>query len=227
MLTDIAKRFATRLKLAAKDEDGTLTVEFIVMLPLLAFWFIGAITFFEAYRSNSLTAKVAYTISDIASKYGEGDTLASQSITQADLEELFQIQQRMMPRRASRGNMRISSVCWFEDDDPTDGSGTDESEYRILWSWVGDTSASAEPNLVPLTTDDIPTSIMPIMGDETTVVFVEVFANWEPISEMGGILKPLTWSNRLTERPRLRPEGIPFAPSFTDTLCGNASPGTV
>lgn len=219
MLTQTLKTIKARLRDAAKDDDGTLTVEFVVMFPLLAFWFLGAITFFEAFRSNSLTSKVAYTISDIASKYGEGDNIADKGFKTQDLMELFQIQQRMMPRRTSRGSMRISSICFWEDKDETDG---DDSKYRVLWSWVGDNGSG--PSLNPLVDGDIPTEIMPVMADQDTVMFVEIYTNWKPISTMGGLMQPLTWTNRLVERPRVLPEGIPYLPNYPKTVCSETGP---
>ncbi|MHA3916285.1 TadE/TadG family type IV pilus assembly protein [Halovulum sp. GXIMD14793] len=219
MLTQTLKNLRARLGEAARDEEGTLTVEFIVMFPLLAFWFLGAITFFEAFRSNSLTAKVAYTISDIASKYGEGPTAADQGFQTQDLVELFQIQQRMMPRRTSRGSMRISSICFWKDKDESDG---DDSKYRVLWSWVGDNGAG--PSLSPLTDSEIPVAIMPFMADQDTVMFVEIYTDWKPISSLGGLMQPLTWSNRLAERPRVLPEGIPYLPDYPKTVCSETGP---
>lgn len=221
-MTKFINQLKTRLIDHSKRDDGSITVEFVVMLPLLIFWFLGALTFFEAYRANSLVSKVAYTISDITSKYGEqpivydsdGNVIDDpRGIYEQDLEELYQIQQRMMPRRVSRGVLRISSICYFEDND-----SDDDPTHRVLWSWVGD-SGEINADTDELTDDTIPVGIMPIMANQDTVILTELFARWTPVSELGGFMKPLVWTNRVAERPRLMPLGMPYFPDHLDTVC--------
>lgn len=191
--------FLDTLKLM-KSERGTVTVEFVILFPLLIAWFLGSFIYFDAYRSKTLTAKVAFTISDLFSR--ETDI-----IDDARARQFYDVQERMMPRRIEQSWIRVSSICYRE---RVESGVVVESEYRIHWSTVFDDhydeDAGELPNIVRYEDDtEIPVNLMPLMADGDSIIFTEVFAVWEPIARqwagyMG--LSELTWAQRVTERPR-------------------------
>lgn len=180
------------------EESGTITIEFVIVFPLLVAWFLGSFIYFDAYRSNTLSAKVAFTISDLMAR--------SNQVTPADMALYYDVQERMMPGRISESYLRISSICYRE----REVAGVTEGEYRLHWSDVHDDywdSSSGLPENVEKYTDDadIPVALMPLMADGDSVILTEVFAVWTPIAEqisgyMG--LERSIWTNRLVERPR-------------------------
>jgi len=52
----------------AKDGRGSLTVEAVIMFPILFWAMLSMLVFFDAYRQNSLNVKAAFTIGDMLSR---------------------------------------------------------------------------------------------------------------------------------------------------------------
>ena len=177
------------------DDHGVIVIEFTVWLPLLILWIAISFLFFDAYRSNSKTEKVAFAISDIASRY--------ESVTQSDVDDLVALQNKMLPGRLTEKSTRISSIC-FED-----------GVYKVLWSY-----AAADPGVTgidPLTDDTIPTELMPAMARQDSIILTEVRAKWSPASRIGG-LADITWVNRLVTRPRFV-QIVPHETLNPTTIC--------
>jgi Flp pilus assembly protein TadG len=42
------KNFRNRFCKIKRDEEGATTVEFLIVMPLIIFWFAGTFTFFDA-----------------------------------------------------------------------------------------------------------------------------------------------------------------------------------
>lgn len=215
------------LKDRLSSDEGTMTVEFVIMFPLVAIWFAMSFQFFATFRSNSQTSKVAYTIADIASREqdheGHFDAEGNPEIGfRADeLESLFALQKKMMPRRVNHESLRISSICFREGDSATDS----DDLYRVLWSWASDSTGVPELDVfVELQDDDIPEDIMPIMADQDTILFVEVAGTWHPVSTPFYKPSDFRWSNKITIRPRVFPPGISgvrYFPDHTNTFCAD------
>ena len=190
----VFKSLLKRMVVRLRDEDGSMSIEFILTFPLLALWLMGSFVWFDAYRSNSQTAKVAYTMSDMASRYN--------SVDETDMAEIFAVHKTLLPNRVAEGYVRVSSICWNGD------------EHRVVWSYVGDdTYAAAKaayeadpdnnpiPRLVPLTDAEIPVNLMPTMSVNDSIILTDVYGRWVPLADWVG-LSETTWTNRLVTRPR-------------------------
>ena len=55
------------------EETGSTTVEFMIAMPLVVFWFAGTYTFFDAYSEWTRSVKATYTVADILSRQTEID----------------------------------------------------------------------------------------------------------------------------------------------------------
>ena len=159
-----------------RDERGTLTIEFLLWMPLLAFWLVVSAAFFDAYKSRNDAAKVAHTLSDITSRQIE--------VTDEFLGELLALEDKLLPRVPTGKLLRITSIQY---------SASDE-EYQVLWS-------EALGGGEPLTDESIPLNIMPEMADLDSVVLTEVSVPYRPFTKWGGITAN-TWSFALVSRPR-------------------------
>lgn len=196
-----------KLRQALRNEDGTVSIEFVITFPLLALWFIGSFVWFDAFRSNSLTAKTAYTLSDMASRMGKEED--EPYATLDELDALFTSHKVLLPPRIDDGWLRVSSICF------------NGSSYRVLWSYLGDDTYAAaiadpdddlEPRLGYLTDDTIPLEIMPPMSAHDSVILTETFATWTPLVDWVGLgATEKDWRNRLVTRPRYRVI-LPLAP---------------
>ncbi|MEM8657134.1 MAG: TadE/TadG family type IV pilus assembly protein [Pseudomonadota bacterium] len=181
-----------KLSRLIRNEEGAVSVEFVLVFPILALWLGASFVWFDAFRAKSQMSKIAYTISDIASRFDD-------ETTEADLEELFLTHKLLLPqRRTSEGWLRVSSICF---------NGTD---YRVLWSYLGDDTYleaiadpddEIDPRLLPLSEADIPLNLMPTMSDNDSIIMTDVYSYWEPIVSWAGF-EPTDLNVSLVERPR-------------------------
>jgi hypothetical protein len=170
------KRTFPLLRALLRDERGTITIEFLLWMPVLAFWLVVSALYFEAYKSRSDAMKAAHTLTDIMSRQVE--------VTDAFIAELYALQRRLVSRAPAGTRLRISSVQYSE---------TDE-EYQVLWSRAigGDE---------PLTTEMISQRFFPEMADLDTVILTELSVPYHPFTSWAGIGQR-TWSFALFTRPR-------------------------
>ena len=57
-----------QLRAFAAESRATVSVETVLVFPMLAWWYIGAYVFFDAYRSYAYSVRASYTVSDIVSR---------------------------------------------------------------------------------------------------------------------------------------------------------------
>jgi hypothetical protein len=158
-----------------RDETGTMTVEFVVVFPLLMVWFIGSFVFFQTYRNYSQAEKASFAIADIMSRQSEVDS--------AFIDELKPLFEGMQPKPSTGEWMRVSSIS-FDDDDG----------YEIIWSRsVGGGS--------DLSDTDTMTEFLPAMMDGDSIILTETYVPYRPMVDWVGIPE-LTWANRVVTRPR-------------------------
>ncbi|UYV38640.1 hypothetical protein N4R57_06205 [Rhodobacteraceae bacterium D3-12] len=98
------------------DTRGTVTVEALVMLPLLLWAFCALFTFFDAYRQTSISHKAAYTLSDMLSR--ETTPVTNDYLDSA--QEML----GFLTRSDTERRMRVSVVRF----------DLDQNEHFIEWS---------------------------------------------------------------------------------------------
>ena len=74
-----AQKILRSLKNFRHDTRGVVSVEMVLILPLLFWSFAAVATFFDAYRTRSLAEKAAFTISDMLSRETNAVTAESRS----------------------------------------------------------------------------------------------------------------------------------------------------
>lgn len=158
-----------------RDERGTLTMEFLLWLPILAFWFVVSVVFYDAYKSRNDAAKAAHTLSDIMSRQVE--------VSDASLNELFLLEEKLLPRVSSGHKLRISSVRYSA------------GAYEVLWSNAMGTG------WLPLTTAELDPNFFPQMAEFDTVIVTEVSVPYVPFADWVGI-EARSWNFALVTRPR-------------------------
>lgn len=196
-MTPISVRAA--LKGFLGNEHGSISIEFCLVFPLLLFITTNGLAFWDAFQSNSRTAKVAYTISDIMSRYD--------AVTSTDTDYLFALQNKMLPLDLTQQTMRITSIC-FED-----------GLYRVMWSYTANTDDTPAPD--PLTDENIPLALMPVLEPQDSVILTEVAAHWQPHLHVG--VRPMTWRSALVTTPRFV-KIIPHQALNGSNICPDAPP---
>ena len=160
------------------DERGSISIEFMVVMPLLLFLTVSGLGFWDAFQSNSKTAKIAYAVSDIMSRYDVVDD--------TDMAYLYNVQDKMLSPDLDRRSMRISSIC-FED-----------GIHRVLWSYTASSNDIIGPDA--LMDEDIPLEILPTMESQESIILTETEARWHPNLNVG--IGGRTWRSELVSRPR-------------------------
>jgi len=189
-------------------ESGTLTMEFMLWLPILLFWFVISAVFYDAYRTRDAAAKASYTISDIVSR--------SIEIDDSMLGDLVTLQRSLLPRAGATMFMRLSAIRCIDVDGCTDLAAASQGDYTAVWSIVPDQPAWPEGFVPPavLTDGDLPIELMPPMDTLDEVVLIDVSVPFVPFADWVGI-NAQQWDFRIVVRPR-------FVPSIALTAGGGA-----
>jgi Flp pilus assembly protein TadG len=139
--------------------QGTITVEAVVIVPIL-FWALQA-TFeiFEMYRFKSVREKATYTVTDMISR------------EQAVIDQPFLDGAKQLFDEFTNGvgeNQLRVTVVTFD---------TSTNEYSVVWSQIRGTGP-----MNPLQTSDVATDhdSLPTLGNGRQLIIVESWSNYEP-----------------------------------------------
>ena len=170
------------LRRFARRSDGTLSVEAIMVFPLLAWAYLGMFFFFDAYRQQNINLKAAYTVSDMLSR--EVDV-----ITWNDIEGLNRVLD-YLTMSANPTQIRVSVVYYDEDTD------------RHILVWSRGTRGKLDLTQTQIEVDY--TEEIPIMADSDTAILVETWSYYEPTVDLG--LPSVTFDNVIVTSPRFAPQ---------------------
>ncbi|PJE36172.1 hypothetical protein CVM52_13355 [Pseudooceanicola lipolyticus] len=176
MLTRLLK---SRFKRFAQDNSGSITVEFVLAMPILFWSFMAAYVFFDGYRQSAVNLKAAYTISDLVSR-------ETSFIDDDYIDSMLNLLQ-LMTDASSSGDvtMRISVIRWDQDDD------------RYYLDWSANRGFSEE--LTNANLNDLKDRL-PTMPDNERVILVETNNVFVPLFNIG--MDDINLSNFVFTRPR-------------------------
>ena len=170
--------FKRSLKAFLHDEQGSITVEFVIWVPWLLFYMVFVTSAFLAMDSRLEAMRASITLTDIVSR-------VEQPITRDFLDDLDTMMTQLTTSAASGKMMRISSVRLIS------------GNYVVEWT-------ECYGGIAALNSSNLPINVMPPMAEFSTVLLVETFVPYNPISEVFG-LQPVIWSNRKAVMPRFVP----------------------
>ncbi|MFD1343203.1 TadE/TadG family type IV pilus assembly protein [Litorisediminicola beolgyonensis] len=174
----------SRLRSFRAAEDGYITVEAVIMFPMLLWLFGGTWVWFDVSRQQSLNQKANYTIGDMISR--ETDPL-----NDAYIDNTFSLFHTLTDSDAATADMRISVVYY-------DGNS---KSYRLEWSEArGAYAALAKGDLTRYE------SRLPIMANGDEVILVETWEDYVPALEAG--LDAFEIKTYSFTRPRFAPQVI-------------------
>ncbi|MEM8791738.1 MAG: TadE/TadG family type IV pilus assembly protein [Pseudomonadota bacterium] len=186
-------------------EGGQISIEFAILMPLYAFVLVGSFEFWDAFRSSSQTAKVAYAASDIASRVN--------TFNDDEAQRIADVVDKMLGVDLDQRRLRISNIC-FED-----------NRYAVQWSAPYTTVDVTEP-FEPITDDDLltadgdPLPFLPTMAPQESIILVELIARWRPAFNVG--IGAQTWRFELVTRPRFVENSVPYEGVNDTDFCPNA-----
>lgn len=161
MLYIRAKSFVLRFRDCAK---GTITVETVVVVPIL-FWALQAtFEFFEMYRYQSVREKATYAVVDLISR------------EQAVIDQPFLDGSKQLfddfTNDLGDNQLRVTVITYSVADD----------EYSVVWSQIRGTGP-----MNPLQTADVKTdhANLPTIGNGRQLIIVESWSDYEPGLSVG------------------------------------------
>jgi len=159
---NIFKTLRSKVLAFRNDEKGSIAVETMLMVPIIAWAMLGTLTFFDAYRNEAITFKAGLTVADMLSR--EAAAIDDDYIDGA--RELL----RFLASDDPDPDLRVSVFLWDED----------SSKYETVWS-------KARGPHSPLTSSDLTgmTDILPNMSDDERAILVETWTQYTPPWEVG------------------------------------------
>jgi len=165
-----------------RRDEGSVTTEAVIILPLLAAFYCATFVWFDAYRQKTLIMKASYAVSDVLSRQEEVD--------ETYLDQMRNVLDYMIPSNAPP-RMRVSLIRSVAD---ADGN----IEHEVEWSYG--------PNgMTDLTQADLDadSSWIPLMGPNDNVVVTETAVLYQPIFRVG--IQEKIYRNTIVTRPRFHP----------------------
>ncbi len=196
----------TRLLDFARDERGVLTIEAVIMLPVLIFLFVAGFAYFDAYRREAQIDRASYAVSDLLSR--REDVLDPTDLE--GLQDLFEALTRSAPNATY---MRFSELH------------RTPAGIAVVWSYATD-------DQLALTTPRAQGLLrrIPTLAAGERVTLVESFSIEEPFFAVG--LRDRIVTTAVPTRQRYAPRLV-FAPGTdrradasvtpNDLDCGDAA----
>lgn len=193
MITSLADRIARPLGAAllrfGRDDRASLSVEAVLVLPILLWGFLATYSFFDVYRAKNVALKANYAISDVLSR--ETNTIDMNYINGA--EKLY----AYLTKSRDSAWIRVTVVhC-------TDKCGEADRVLERDWSRATD-------NLPTFSSEDIMQHmepIIPVMAEGERVIIVETSMRYTPtFSEALTGVGARTFTDIVMTRPRFAPQ---------------------
>ncbi|MCC5969990.1 MAG: hypothetical protein JJU15_08565 [Pararhodobacter sp.] len=168
------------------DTRGALTLEAVIVVPVLIMSFLALLIFYDAFRMQKVNVTASYTLSDLISRKVD-------PVTPGYLEGLHNIYD-YITRATHPTSLRVSSVYW----------NVLEEEYQVVWSY-------GTRNGTPLSSAELNEAAdrLPIIPRADTVILMEARMHYSaPIVESLG---NQTFAHFVVTRPRFAPQ-IVFLP---------------
>jgi hypothetical protein len=151
-----------------EDEDGSISIELLLCVPILLWCLLATVVYFDAYRTKAATYRAALTIADMFSR------------EQAPIDQQFMDGAHGLLHSMSKANTDPelrASVYTFDDPDH-DGNG----DYRLIWSRNRDMGANLAPN--DLQNLEL-ANRLPIMAHDDKAFLIETRTAYEPPFSIG------------------------------------------
>lgn len=146
-----------------RSEKGSISVEAILMFPMLAWAFMAMFVFFEGLRESNINLKATYTVSDLLSR--ETDLIDEDYLNGMNAVYAW------LSRATTPVEMRVTVIRYDED----------SLDHINVWS----RGINGRPDLTQAQLNEYITPHVPIMADAATAIVVETWAMYDPIIDMG------------------------------------------
>ena len=173
MILHLLRAAARRLR----ADEGSVTVEAVIMLPALLWCYLGTYVFFDAYRAQTVNIKTAFTI---------GDTLSREQtlITERYIDSLYELQDFLVHTDQDFA-LRITVA----------GYDAQNDAFTVAWS-----RTRGGPEELDAVTLNENRDRIPAMSEVDHAIIVETWVDYAPAFQVG--IEPFTFEDFVTLRPR-------------------------
>ncbi|APX12359.1 TadE/TadG family type IV pilus assembly protein [Tateyamaria omphalii] len=175
------KRIITNLKAFRDEDQGSLAIETVILIPLLFWAYLSMFAIFDSFRQHSINQKAAYTLGDIISR----ETTPLDNSYLNGTQEIFAY---LTNNVSSDVSIRVTSVKY----------DANNNVYKRDWS-------KARGWKSPLSNNEVKElkHLLPVMPHNERVMVVETFAKYDAPFETG--LRDREIDNFVFTRPRYAP----------------------
>lgn len=185
----IRAEMRARLDSFAREEDASLSVESVLVIPFLLWAFLGIYTFFDVYRAKNLALKANYALSDLFSR--ETATIDQDYLDGA--ASVFEYLTQSAP-----GPWVRVTVVYCDDD-----CASESRSLRRDWSKATD----GVPSYSEQDIADYLEPIIPWIGEGERVIIVETSIDYKPpFSKAFTGIGERTFFDIVMTRPRFAPQ---------------------
>lgn len=175
---------ASLKRFALSDEGGSVSIETVLIMPILLWAYVSSFVFFDGFKHHSMNLKAAYTVGDMLSRQ-------TAPINESYLEGMADVFDFLTFQRHGSW-LRVSQIRWQ----------SAYNRYNVDWSYATDGNNQARlmnENLV-----DIEGRLPPMVNGER-ILLVESFTNYTPAFSVG--LSPtVQFKNFVVTSPRFAPQ---------------------
>ncbi len=163
----IFQSIKNRLAAFQKCEDGSLSVEFLLILPLLLWVFLSTFIYFEAFRVEANSNRAAITIAEMFSR-------EEAPITEEYIDSARSLL-RALTYEEANPDIRVSVYA----------KETNAAPYQIVWSRTRDYGSElTDADLLSFDTQDA----LPLLNDVDHAILVETGVDYAPSFKVPGPL---------------------------------------
>jgi len=141
-----------------RNEGGSVTVEFLMSLPLLIWAFVALFSFWDVYSSRNVVQKAAFVVADTLAR-------TPGSVTTAYIDGLLKYQNYLIGQTAN-SKLRISSIRW----------NLTNQAYEVSWSYSPKNALALRNNASLIGVQ----SSLPILSQFEDVLLVESWIGYDP-----------------------------------------------
>ena len=170
-----------RLRAFAEDARGSVTVEVVILLPLLYWTYCAMFVFFDAYRQTSINQKAAYTVSDMLSR--ETDPIDGNYLS--NVQRMYEF----LTRSHTDPKIRISVVRYRDS----------TKKFTVEWSKTRGGKSQLDDNAVQNWNDKLPAIL-----DNERIIVVESWTDYVAPFNIGLADTPI--STFVFTKPRFAPQ---------------------
>lgn len=187
--------FVNRLKkeLArfSRGEEGTLSVEAVIIWPLLIYGMLATYTFFDVYRAKSLALKANYAVSDLLTR--ETNMINGDYIN--GIEKVYEF--LTQPRNKSESWVRVTQVHCIKE------CATNGRKFVVTFS----AATEGQPTYTNATVMDALNPILPLLAQGERAVVVETQTQYyPPVKEIFTGIGPRPFRDTVVTEPRFAPQ---------------------